>query len=403
MTETHGDPIVLGIREMLYDPDRLVAALTDAGLDALIVTTPPGVRYLTRYGKTGRSVAIVTRDSPDRPMLVLPAVELDFLVEDLVPGLDHRAWGDFVRDRTDGVELDDLEQLVAGAHSGRRADLDRTAMVADTVSRLGLSTARIGLDVAPAAEPALVTALDGATVVGADDLIPRLRIIKTPLEIDRLQEAARIAEAAIVATTEVARVGVTQAELATEFRVAVAREGGFLRVDSVSIGRATVFGNANVASTTLRDGDVLRFDIGAVYRGYQSDLSRCFYAGEPDEKTRRYAEAVIAGQGAALEMLRPGVRTADVFRTAVAATRRAGIPHYERTHVGHGIGLVGSYDAPLLSLRDPHVIEAGMVLCVETPYYEFGFGGVQIEDMVAVTDTGWRPLSRLPRVFGSLA
>lgn len=389
--------------QLLYDPDRLAEALTDASLDALIVTTPPGVRYLTRYGKAGRSVAIVTRDNPKRALLLLPAVEADFLVEDLVPGLDHRVWGDFVRDRTDGAVLDDHEHLVADAHDRRRVDLDRTAMVALAVGELGLSTARIGLDVTPAVEPALAAALDGATVVTAADLIPRLRIRKTPLEIERLQEAARIAEAAITATTAAAHIGITQAELATEFRVAVAREGGFLRVDSVSVGRDTVFGNANVATTVLRGGDVLRFDIGAVYRGYQSDLARCFCIGEPDAKTLRYAEAVIKGQGAALDLLRPGVRTADLFRAAVEETRRAGIAHYERTHVGHGIGLVGGYDAPLLSLRDPHLIEPGMVLCVETPYYEFGFGGVQIEDMVVVTDTGWQPLSRLPRVFGMLA
>lgn len=389
--------------ELLYDPDRLAAALVDARLDALIVTTQASVRYLTRYGKAGRSVAVVTRDNPARPVLLLPAVEADFLIEDLVPGLDHRVWGDFVRDRAHDVVLDDHEQLVAHAHDRRRTDLDRTAMVAHVVGELGLSGARIGLDVAPAVEPALLAALDGATLVNADGLVPTLRICKTPLEIERLQEAARIAEAAIVATTAAAHIGVTQAELATEFRVAVAREGGFLRVDSVSIGRDAVFGNANVADTVLAGGDILRFDIGAVYRGYQSDLARCFCVGEPDEKTSRYAEAVIEGQSAALDLLAPGVRTADIFRAAVASTRAAGIPHYERTHVGHGIGLVGSYDAPLLSLRDPHLIEPGMVLCVETPYYEFGFGGVQIEDMVVVTDTGWRPLSRLPRVFGVLS
>ncbi|MGB3483186.1 MAG: Xaa-Pro peptidase family protein [Mycobacterium sp.] len=384
------------MNELLYDPRRLAATMADAGVDVLVVTRSPGVRYLTRFTKPGRSVAIVCRNDPAHPHLAVPAVELDYLVEDLVPGIDVHSWGEFVRECPADRELLDREALVADAHDGRRPDLDRAGMVAMIVTSLGMSSARIGFDVTPVTEPALTAAL-GAEVVDASDVVPRLRTHKTALEIERLGEAARIAESAITATTAIAAAGVTQAELATEFRVAVARGGGFLRVDSVSIGRDSVFGNANVAQTVLSPGDLLRFDIGAVYRGYQSDLSRCFSLGEPDAKTRRYAEAVIAGQSAALAMLEPGVRTAELFAAAVAETRRAGIPHYNRTHVGHGIGLVGSYDAPLLSPFDPHVIEAGMVLCVETPYYEFGFGGVQIEDMVVVTDSGWTPLSRLPR------
>jgi Xaa-Pro dipeptidase len=387
--------------KVLYDPQRLSEAMAQDGLDVLLVTVPSGVRYLTRFPKAGRGVAIVQREDPARPILAIPTVEADYLVEDLVPDIAVHAWGDFVRERCDGVILNPHETLVAGVHDGRRTDLDRTAMVAHVLKSLGLLGSRIGLDVAPAAEPALAAALDGE-VVEASDLIPSLRARKTALEIERLREAARIAESAISATTAIAAPGVTQAALAAEFRAAVAYAGGYLRVDSVSIARDTVFGNANVTSTALADGDLLRFDVGAVFGGYQSDLSRCFSLGEPVEKTRRYAEAVIAGQTAALDLLQPGVRAADLFHAAVAETRRAGIPHYNRTHVGHGIGIVGSYDLPLLSPHDRHVIEAGMVLCVETPYYEFGYGGVQIEDMVVVTDSGWEPLSRLPRVLGVL-
>ncbi|GAB3226852.1 M24 family metallopeptidase [Mycolicibacterium hippocampi] len=387
---------------LLYDPNRLSAALSEAGLDALVATTAANVRYLTRFGKPGRSVAVVRRDDPARPVLLTPAAELDYLIEDLAPGLAHHAWGDFFREEATGAHLDEAQLLVASAHRNRRPELDRTAMIARTAADLDLQRAKIGMDVAPANEPAVTAALRDHEVCDATAVLPRLRMRKTELEVSRLQEAARIAESAILATVAIAAPGITQAELATEYRVAVAREGGLLRVDSVSVGTATVFGNANLPGSALAPGDILRFDVGAIYGGYQSDLSRCFGLGETSEKSRSYANAVIAGQSAALEMLRPGVRTADVFAAAVAETRRAGIPHYDRTHVGHGIGLVGGYDAPLLAPGDPHVIEEGMVLCVETPYYEFGFGGVQIEDMVVVTDAGWRALSQLPRTFETL-
>ena len=69
------------------------------------------------------------------------------------------------------------------------------------------------------------------------------------------------------------------------------------------------------------------------------------------------------------------------------AVRREGIPHYNRSHVGHGIGLDG-YDLPDLTAASQDIIEEGMVMCVETPYYELGWTGLQVEDMVVVRRDG---------------
>jgi Xaa-Pro aminopeptidase len=76
-----------------------------------------------------------------------------------------------------------------------------------------------------------------------------------------------------------------------------------------------------------------------------------------------------------------------VFETAVEAVRREGIPHYNRSHVGHGIGVDG-YDLPDQTPASKDVIEEGMVMCVETPYYELGWAGLQVEDMIVVRSDG---------------
>ena len=81
-----------------------------------------------------------------------------------------------------------------------------------------------------------------------------------------------------------------------------------------------------------------------------------------------------------------------IFVTAVEATRKAGIAHYRRHHVGHGIGL-DVYDMPILNETTSTPLEAGMVLEVETPYYELGFGGLQVEDTILVTDHGHERLT----------
>ena len=75
------------------------------------------------------------------------------------------------------------------------------------------------------------------------------------------------------------------------------------------------------------------------------------------------------------------------LRDLVETVRREGIGHYQRSHVGHGIGLDG-YDAPNIAPSSTDVFEEGMVICVETPYYEMGFAGLQVEDTLVVTRDG---------------
>jgi Xaa-Pro aminopeptidase len=233
--------------------------------------------------------------------------------------------------------------------------------------------------------------------------VRKLRMIKTAEEVRRLNDAARAAEEAIAKTIAALRLGVTQRELAIVFSSSVARQGARLRLDNVSVGRSSAFGNANVPEDVLDDGSIVRFDVGAIVDGYASDLSRCLVFGEPSVKVDRIYGALLAGLRAALDELRPGIRACDLFETAVDEVRRAGLPHYERTNVGHGIGIAGDgYDPPLLSGSDTTELEPEMVLCVETPYYELGFGGLQIEEMVLVTEGGWQPLTHLPQELQSL-
>jgi Xaa-Pro dipeptidase len=357
---------------LLYDPARLAACLAAHGCDALLASTAANVRYLTRYTKPGGALAIVTADAPDRPQLVLPASNVDFLVEDLADGVEAHAYGTFFRFTAEGAQLTEGEALVARVSADARTDVDADALAAEL--------------------------LGDAARVASDVVVRELRAVKTPEELARLREAARIAEEAIDETVAAARPGVTQAQLAARFTAAVAERGAALRMDNISFGRSSALGNANLPGDVLEAGQVLRFDVGAVFRGYASDLSRCFVVGEPEARTATYHRALVAGVCAALDAVRPGARAADVFAAGVGAVREAGIAHYERTNVGHGIGLAGDgYDAPLLAPGEEAVLEEGMALCVETPYYELGFGGLQVEDMVRVTHDGWEPLSRLHR------
>src|SRR2546430_2534085 len=142
-----------------------------------------------------------------------------------------------------------------------------------------------------------------------------------------------------------------------------------------------------------RAGDLVRFDLGCLWGAYRSDISRTAVLGAPSDKQARYYAAILAGERAAIAAMKPGVPVSRLFDLAVRVTREAGMPHYQRHHVGHGIGLE-PYDPPTINATTNTALEPGMVFCVETPYYEHAMGGVQVEDAVEVTPTGARTLTR---------
>jgi Xaa-Pro aminopeptidase len=141
---------------------------------------------------------------------------------------------------------------------------------------------------------------------------------------------------------------------------------------------------------------VIRFDTGCVLNGYNSDIARNFSVGEPDERARRLYNAMLAGEEAAFQAMRPGVRASEVFEAAVRAVRDAGVPDYQRHHVGHGVGLE-VYDVPLLGPSDHTILETGMTFEVETPFYEMGLAGLQPEDTVVLREDGPELLTTLSR------
>jgi Xaa-Pro aminopeptidase len=145
----------------------------------------------------------------------------------------------------------------------------------------------------------------------------------------------------------------------------------------------------------LRPGDLVRFDVGCTFKGFHADVARTAVLGEPSARQQALYDAVDAGVDAALGAIRPGAAAGAVFDAAVEAVRKAGVPRFERHHVGHGIGLEPA-ERPWLRPDGP-VLEAGMVLRVETPYYELGAGGVHVKETVLVNRGGAAVMNRSQR------
>ncbi len=390
---------------MFCDRQRLMRAMTDDGLDLLVATTTENIYYLTGYYSVNKALirgvqiyVVVVRDAGGVVGIVAPMADMDTIAN--VPALNAVPivpYGTFYI-AGDPPDLTGSEaRLHALARAARTQPGPREAL-ACLLGGLG-GAAAIGVDergIEPAIMEALPSLLPGRSVRPAFGLLHRVRMVKTPPEVDRLARAARITERAAAAATKAAVAGMTEREMAAVFEGHLVAQGARPFFTVILFGQRGVQPNGMPSDTTLRPGDVIRFDIGCMVEGYTADISRTAVFGEPPAKVRDYYRAIQRGEEEAIAAMRPGVAASEIHRAAVEATRRAGIPHYRRHHVGHGVGL-DVYDPPLLGPQDHTPLEAGMVFEVETPYYEFGFGGIQVEDTVLVTPGGAEILTQSSR------
>ena len=155
--------------------------------------------------------------------------------------------------------------------------------------------------------------------------------------------------------------------------------------------------NAALPHHLSADGPVgtklLLLDYGCTVDGYHSDMSRTIWLqGDPDEEIRRMHEAVHESQAAGIATIRPGVTGHDVDEACRAVLRKHGYEEQFLHSTGHGVGLE-IHEAPRLARKSDDVLADGHVVTVEPGVYVPGFGGVRIEDMVLVTDSGHRVLT----------
>lgn len=383
---------------------RTEQVLAEAGVDIVVGSTYENVFYLSGYAgfaqrvtPTSQVYAIVRADALDEPTLVAPSSDLDMQAQFPAELSSVRAYGKRMVIEHQGEPLDE-----EAARYAPLAALDPsespTAALLDALAGLPAGS-RIAIDevgMSPATRDALHAKFGDAVVPGAP-LLQRIRMLKTPEEVRRLEAAALTIESSYEAAIQAAAEGVSEAELASVFDQNTIARGSRPHFTVLAFGERGALPNA-VASDRrrLRQGDTIRFDIGCKTELYSSDIARTAVFGEPSDKLVRYYDAILAGEQAMLDVMRPGIAAKDVFAAAVEATREAGIPHYERHHVGHGVGL-DTYDPPLLDAATETPLEAGMVFEIETPYYELGFAGLQVEDTVVVTEDGCRLLTRSAR------
>lgn len=380
---------------MLLNAARLDKILADNSLDAIIGTSPENVLYLSNYWAMSQWVrrgpqayVLRTHSSAGRAAVVTNTALLDLVADqDIQADLFRYAYFKTDIDEAATLSAADARHIAMFGGEGFAGPVE--ALVAAIEAR-GLTKSRIGIDeigITPQCMEQLTRLLPNVLFVRAFGIMEKVRSIKTPEEIQRLRRAASISERSVDAALAAAKIGMTEIEMARVFHSTTTMLDGVPVTGCIGFGDRSAMSNVQPSEQKLRMGDVIRFDVGCRYKHYRSDISRIAIMGEPSAKLRRYHDALYKGVQRAYEILKPGLAVAELFREVVDTVRREGIPHYNRSHVGHGIGIEG-YDPPNIADSSNDVFEQNMVICVETPYYELGFAGLQVEDMILVTADG---------------
>lgn len=392
---------------MLLNKERAYRVMEKHKVEAIVASMPENVTYLTDFWSLSHWVlkgtptyAVLPLEERIEPFIVTSISDLDLAAEQENCWIkEFCTFGNFYIETPKDTALSKSEKRLEDLFALSKHREDAVSALVDSLADRDLAQSRIAIDemnVTPTLYRELQKRLPDAEIIDGYPILREIRAVKTSEELERLERSAEITEKACKNAMECIHEGVTELEIRHVFLRTIAEEGAVPLIVCIGAGSHSGFTNAQATDYRVKKGDFIRFDIGCIYKYYNSDTARIAVLGEPNEKQRAYYQAIKAGEDRALDLVRPGVRASEIFEEAVKRVREAGIPHYRRNHVGHGIG-IECYDPPFLSPTSDHILEEGMVVNIETPYYELGFGGVQVEDTIVVTENGYRLLTKANR------
>ena len=342
----------------MLEPQALLEPLE---LDALYITRPENVRYLSGF------------PHPEDAQVLLTPEGAFLLTDPRYPEAERES------------------QIPAKVL--RREE--REALLKDLRGRVGFEAEHL-----PYAALERLREMVPVEWVPTKGVIERLRLKKTPEEVARIRKAQALAEKALERALSLLKPGVEEREVALEIEFFLRKAGaeGAAFPPIVASGVRGALPHAGASEKRLEAGELVTLDLGAKVAGYHSDMTRTVALGKPPLEMRRVHQAVLSALEVALENLRPGRTGKEVDALAREELKRHGLDRYFVHSLGHGVGLA-VHEGPSLSPYTEEVLEPGMVVTVEPGVYLPGVGGVRIEELVLLTEDGMELLSRFPRGY----
>ena len=363
---------------------RIRESLDTLSLDALIVTPPANIRYLSNHAGTA-GILVITRDALH--------LLIDFRYQEAVRATQESAAA-CPQLRVWNVPASYEEALIGClAETGvTTVGFEATHVTVARHEWWRETIAGRGLDIA---------------LRSTERIVEQARVIKDAAEIAILRDAAaRLGQVVPIALAAI-RAGRTERSSAAVIEAAM-REAGYERMafdTIVASGPHSAMPHYRAGTRELAPGDLLVLDFGGVLDGYCCDLTRTVAIGPPSREARRVYQAVHDAHAAAVAAVKPGVDASAVDRAARDLLRDRGLGEAFGHGTGHGLGLDVHEEPRIGKPRadvPPVALAPGMVFTIEPGAYLPGFGGVRIEDDVLVTETGCELLTSLPRELLSL-
>lgn len=352
---------------------RLRQSLAESGLDGLLVSALPNVRYLTGFSGSNALVVVTPNDC-----LLLT----DFRYATQVKTEVAREVRVVIETSSLWTRLWQELQALTG-----------TKVLAFESAHVTHQDAARFLDASS----------DGSRWLWrpAINLVEVLREVKDAEELDRIRRAVRIAEVALAATLPQVHVGMTELAVAGILEKELRRAGseGFPFETIIAAGARSALPHARASTKVIERGDLLLIDFGAIHAGYCSDLTRTVVVGAPPTtKQLEVHTAVREANGSASALVRAGMRGRDADALARDYIQRLGYGDAFGHSLGHGIGLE-VHESPRVAKTAESPLPAGSVVTIEPGIYLEGWGGVRIEDDVVLTSEGPHVLSSFDRTL----
>ncbi|MDV2581217.1 M24 family metallopeptidase [Alkalibacillus haloalkaliphilus] len=231
-------------------------------------------------------------------------------------------------------------------------------------------------------------------------LLNELRVIKEDDEVEILQEAARFADFGIETAVKHIKPGKTELEIIAEVEYALKEKG--IRHMSFSTlvlsGAKTAAPHGTPSTKPIEDGNFVLMDLGVVYKGYCSDITRTVAVGEINEEQEKVYNTVLAAQQNALDVCEINTPLGQIDRAARSVIEDAGYGEYFTHRIGHGIG-IDVHEFPSMASNNEDPLKPGMSFTIEPGIYVPGVGGVRIEDDVLMTENGPKTLTQYPKTL----
>lgn len=366
--------------------------MVEAGFDALVCRLPENVVYLTEYWPHhGISVAVLAQSG--RPTVFIPEVEAE--------------WGN-----TDWAEV-----VPFGWALLKDQDLYTSykELLSSIGVKLGLNGAKIGVEqelevvgttyrhaepIIPAAPWAemLEEVFAGSSLLDATELLQSAKLIKTEYDLERLRVANEIAEKGTTKFLNDLEPGMSEVQISAIIEGTIRNAGAgykgarlvWAEAEVASGAVNTTKANLLIPSTdrVIEEGDLVMVEMATVMDGYYSDLTYMAVAGESNDRQREVHNAVLEAQQAASRQMVPGNSYEDPDIAARQILDKAGLGEYFVHVTGHGLGFRFHESTPFLMPGASGTLKEGIVSSVEPGVYIPGFGGIRIEDNVAVGKDG---------------